>query len=65
MNLLGVGWDKTEVTYLIKKGKNVTDGSVGDVETAIVDWNAALEEKSIDLTLVQAPVGARKADVVI
>ena len=65
LNLLGVGWDKTEVTYLIKKGKNVTDGSVEDVEDAIDNWNAALAEKFTGLTLVPAPVGARKADIVI
>ena len=65
LNLLGVGWDKTEVTYLIKKGKNVTEVTVEDVKTAIADWNTALGDKSINLTLLPAPVGARNADVVI
>lgn len=64
LDLLGVGWNKPEVTVLIKPAKAVTPQAVADVETAVSNWNSALQ------TVVGAPIlwlvtGVRSADIVI
>lgn len=43
LDLLGIGWNKPEVTVLIKPAKGVTSQAVADVETAISDWNNAVQ----------------------
>ncbi|MEW6570882.1 MAG: matrixin family metalloprotease [Nitrospirota bacterium] len=43
LDLLGIGWNKSEVTVLIKPAKGVTSQAVADVETAISDWNNAVQ----------------------
>jgi len=64
LDLLGVGWNKSGVTVLIKPAKAVTPQAVADVETAINDWNAALStvEGAPRLVLVS---GVKSADIVI
>ena len=64
LDLLGVGWNKSEVTVLIKPAKAVTPQAVADVETAINDWNSALSivEGAPRLVLVS---GVKSADIVI
>jgi hypothetical protein len=37
LDLLGVGWDKSEVTVLIKSAPGVTPQAVHDVEAAVSD----------------------------
>lgn len=64
LGLLGVGWNKSEVTVLIKAGKNVTQSSITDVETAINDWNTVLSSVEGAPTL-QVVNGVRKADITI
>jgi predicted Zn-dependent protease len=39
LNLLGVGWNKSEVTVLIKAGHGVTQAAIEDVEAAVADWS--------------------------
>ncbi len=64
LDLLGVGWDKPEVTVLIKPAKGVTPQAVADVATAVSDWANALQTVSgtPNLTLVS---GVKNADIVI
>lgn len=64
LNLLGVGWNKAEVTVLIKAGKGVTQSSITDVETAINDWNSVRSTVS-DAPTLKVVSGTRKADIVI
>jgi predicted Zn-dependent protease len=64
LDLLGVGWDKSEVTVLIKSAPGVTPQAVQDVEAAVSDWVSALQtvNGATTLTLVQ---GVKTADIVI
>lgn len=64
LDLLGIGWNKSEVTVLIKPAKAVTTQAVSDVETAVSDWDAALSgvTGAPTLTLV---TGVKTADIVI
>ncbi len=64
LDLLGVGWNKSEVTVLIKAGKGVTQSSITDVETAINDWDTALSTVTGAPSL-QVVHGVRKADITI
>jgi hypothetical protein len=43
LDLLGVGWDKSVITVLIKPVKGVTPQAVQDVEAAVSDWVNALQ----------------------
>jgi predicted Zn-dependent protease len=61
LDLLGVGWDKSVITVLIKPVKGVTPQAVQDVEAAISDWVSALHGTPT-LTLVH---GVNSADIVI
>ncbi len=64
LDLLGIGWNKSEVTVLIKPAKSVTTQAVADVATTVSDWANALQtvEGSPNLTLV---TGVKSADIVI
>lgn len=64
LDLLGIGWNKPEVTVLIKPAKAITPEAVADVETAINNWNEALYsvEGAPKLVLVE---GVKNADIVI
>ncbi|MFN3479986.1 MAG: matrixin family metalloprotease [Thermodesulfovibrionales bacterium] len=64
LDLLGIGWNKSEVTVLIKPAKAVTQQAVNDVITAINDWNNALStvNNAPQLVLVS---GVKSADIVI
>lgn len=65
LNLLGVGWNKSsEVTVLIKAGKNVTQSSINDVEAAIDDWNTALSAVD-DAPTLKVVNNTKKADITI
>ena len=64
LDLLGVGWDKREVTVQIKAAGGVTSHAVADVEQAIVDWNLVLThiKGAPQLELVS---GVKKAGITI
>lgn len=64
LDLLGVGWNKSDVTVLIKATEGVTPQAVADVKTAINDWNLALStiQGAPQLVLVS---GVKRADIVI
>lgn len=64
LDLLGIGWNKSEVTVLIKPAKAVTPQAVSDVETAVSGWNSALQtvEGAPSLVLVS---GLKRADILI
>lgn len=64
VDLLGVGWAKSEVTVQIKAAGGVTSQAILDVVTAIDDWNAVLEHihGAPQLVLVS---GVKKANITI
>ena len=59
LNLLGVGWNKSPVTVLIKAGNGVTQEAITDVETAVHDWNSVSGAPTLQLT------SGKTADIVI
>jgi len=64
LDLLGVGWNKPEVTVLIKTEGRISQDALFNVEQAIDDWNEVL------LTINDAPVlnlvrEGERADIVI
>jgi predicted Zn-dependent protease len=60
LDLLGVGWAKSEVTVLINASKGVSAQAIADVESAVADWSGL--SGAPQLTLVS---GVRTADIVI
>jgi len=64
LDLLGIGWNKPEVTVLIKAGKGVTSQAVSDVETAVNDWNNALQTVAGAPSLVLVS-GVKGADIIV
>ena len=64
LDLLGVGWDKSKVTVLIKAAGGVTPQAILDVEKAVDDWNTILRQvnDAPELVLVS---GVKKADIII
>lgn len=64
LDLLGIGWNKSEVTVLIKPAKAVTQEAVNDVIKAIDDWNSVLSTVQGALSLVVVS-GVKNADIVI
>jgi len=64
LDLLGVGWNKSEITVMIKPAKGVSSQAVSDVETAINDWISALQKVPGAPTLVLV-TGVKSADIVI
>jgi hypothetical protein len=62
LDLLGVGWEKSEVTVQIKAAGGVTSQAILDVAKAIDDWNAVLEHIHGAPQLVQVS-GVKKADI--
>ncbi len=80
LDLLGIGWNKEEVTVIIKPARGVAPQAIADVETAIDDWNDALlqagpgspflvivTEGSLRLSMKKGGGGGRrqKADITI
>jgi hypothetical protein len=69
--LIGVGWatpsgqPRPTVTYLIKPAGGVTLAAIADVQTALNDWHAALLSVPGAPNLIEAPSGAKSADIVI
>ena len=70
LDLLGVGWNKSEVTVFIKSAQAVTSQAVSDVKTAIDYWNTALDNLNAALqsgekvpTLVLT--NDKRADIII
>jgi len=64
LDLLGIGWSRTQVTVAINPAKGVTPQAVDDVESVISDWNDEL------LGIEGAPLlslesSSKKADIVI
>src|SRR4030095_2331149 len=64
LDLLGVGWDKPQVTVLIKAAGGVTSDAILDVEEAISDWNTVLNHVNGAPQLVLVS-GAKNADIII
>jgi predicted Zn-dependent protease len=64
LDLLGVGWNKSPITVLIKPAKGVTPQAVIDVQTAIYDWNNALQTVPGAPALVLV-TGVKRADITI
>jgi predicted Zn-dependent protease len=60
LDLLGVGWAKSEVTVLINASRGVSAQAIADVESAVADWSGL--SGAPQLTLVS---GVRTADIVI
>jgi predicted Zn-dependent protease len=60
LDLLGVGWAKSEVTVLINASKGVSAQAIADVESAVADWSGL--RGAPQLTIVS---GVRTADIVI
>ena len=46
LDLLGVGWNKSEVRVVILDSEDVTEDAIEDIEEAIEDWNDVLMELS-------------------
>ena len=44
LDLLGVGWNKSEVTVVILDSEDATEDAIEDIEEAIEDWNGVLME---------------------
>ena len=64
LDLLGVGWDKPQVTVLIKAAGGVTSQAVLDVEAAVEDWNTILGQIN-DAPQLLLVSGVKKADIII
>jgi len=64
LDLLGIGWNKSEVTVLIKPAKAVTPQAVADVEKAINDWNIALSAV-VGAPRLRLVSGVKSADITI
>lgn len=64
LDILGIGWNKPEVTVLIKPAKAVTPQAVADVEAAVYDWANALQAVGGTPTLTLV-TGVKRADIVI
>jgi hypothetical protein len=63
LDLLGVGWDKPQVTVLIKAAGGVTSQAVLDVEAAVEDWNTILGQIN-DAPQLLLVSGVKKADII-
>ena len=64
LDLLGVGWNKSEVTIGILDSEDLTEDAIEDIEEAIDDWNDVLTE------LNTAPIfivvdDLRRADIIV
>lgn len=65
LDLLGVGWNKTDVTVSIKSAQAVTSVAVNDVKTAIDDWNTALSRLSGSDKPQLVLTNDKRADIII
>jgi len=68
LDLLGVRWEKTQVTVLIKPAKAVSESAVSQVEVVIDEVNEVLIDLDIGLTLAESQPLKRRmksADIVI
>jgi predicted Zn-dependent protease len=52
LDLMGVGWNKSEVTIGILDSEDVTEEAIEDIEEAIADWNDVLMERTTAPTLI-------------
>ena len=52
LDLMGVGWNKSEVTVGILDSDDITEGAIEDIEEAIEDWNDVLMELPAAPTLI-------------
>jgi predicted Zn-dependent protease len=64
LDLLGVGWNKSEVTVVILDSEDVTEDALEDIEEAIEDWNGVLMELNTAPILVVVD-DVNRADVVV
>jgi predicted Zn-dependent protease len=62
LNLLGVKWNKSPVTVLIKAGNGVTPEAINDVKTAITDWNSVSRAPAPQLSILTS---GNTADIMI
>jgi len=64
LDLLGVGWNKPEVTVVILDSEDVTEDAIEDIEEAIDDWNEVLMELNNAPILIVVD-DVKRADIVV
>lgn len=64
LDLLGAGWNKPEVTVVIRDSEELTQQNIMDIQAAVHDWNTVLADIDDAPTLVWGEDIAR-ADVVV
>lgn len=67
IELLGAGWARRTITYVVDAGPRVARQAVEDVIDAVADWNTALalEDPSRGETIGLVPAHGRRADIVV
>ena len=64
LDLLGVGWNKAEVTVVILDSEDLTEDAIEDIEEAIDDWNDVLMElTTVPILIVVDDV--KEADILV
>ena len=67
LELLGAGWPRRTITYVVDAGSGVARQAVEDVIDAVGDWNTvlALEAPPWGETIGLVPAHGRRADIVV
>jgi hypothetical protein len=67
IELLGAGWPRRTITYVVDAGPRVARQAVEDVIDAVTDWNIALalEDPPLRETIGLVPAYSRRADIVV
>jgi hypothetical protein len=67
IELLGAGWARRTITYVVDAGPRVARQAVEDVIDAVADWNTALalEDPPRGETIGLVPAHGRRADIVV
>ena len=64
LDLLGVGWNMSEVRVVILDSEDVTEDAIEDIEEAIEDWNGVLMELNNAPTLIVVD-DVKRADIFV
>jgi hypothetical protein len=67
IELLGAGWPRRTITYVVDAGPRVARQAVEDVIDAVADWNTALalENPPLGEAIGLVPAHGRRADIVV
>jgi hypothetical protein len=67
IELLGAGWPRPTITYVVDAGPRVARQAVEDVIDAVADWNTALALENLPWgeTISLVPAHGRRADIVV